>query len=85
VCQATWVRQGEGEVVLVSPMGGEIPRALARDARLMQATVGEPPPRELRRAIDHLFMLPLRRALDRAPRASRAPSPPSRTNPDLAP
>ena len=44
--------------------------------RLMQAVMGDPPPRELRRAVDGLFMMPLRRALDRAPRASRAPSSP---------
>jgi hypothetical protein len=51
---------GEGRIV---------ERAIARDLRLMQAMVGDPPPRELRRAIDRLFMLPLRHALDRAPRA----------------
>jgi hypothetical protein len=50
---------GEGRIV---------ERAIARDVRLMQAMVGDPPPRELRRAIDRLFMLPLRQALDRAPR-----------------
>jgi hypothetical protein len=48
--------------------------ALARDVRLMQAAAADPPPRELRRAIDRPFMLPLRRALDRAPRVPRAPS-----------
>jgi hypothetical protein len=51
-----------------------VQRSLARDLRLMQASVSEPPPRELRRAVDRLFMLPLRRALDRAPRVSRFPS-----------
>ena len=77
VCQATWVRQGDGEVVLVAPLGeGAAALQGAPDARLMQAVTGEPPPRELRRAIDRLFMLPLRRALDRAPRISRAPSSP---------
>jgi hypothetical protein len=77
------VRQGDGEVVLVAPVGeAALPgaagpsAAAAPDARLMHAVGGEPPPRELRRAIDRLFMLPLRRALDRAPRASRAPSSP---------
>jgi hypothetical protein len=75
VCQATWVRQGDGEVVLVAPVAdGEAPLRDAPDARLMQAGAGDPPPRELRRAIDRLFMLPLRRALDRAPRVSRVPS-----------
>lgn len=89
VCQATWVRQGDSEFVLVAPLpadgtwlrDGDVPsqapagdarvlhRALARDLRLMQAAITEPPPRELRCAIERLFMLPLRRALDRAPRA----------------
>jgi hypothetical protein len=92
VCQATWVRQGDVEVVLVAAMPGDsgwlgaaaptpgaedrLPRdarqALARDMRLMQATAGDPPPRELRRAIDRVFMLPLRRALDAAPRLVKA-------------
>jgi hypothetical protein len=77
VCQATWVRQGDGEVVLVAPLG-ESSASLqgAQDARLMQSVTGEPPPRELRRAVDRLFMLPLRRALDRAPHGSRPPSSP---------
>jgi hypothetical protein len=83
--QATWVRQGDVEVVLVAPIpadggwlrdahvalraageGRAVQRAVARDIRLMQGAVEEPPPRELRRAIDRVFMLPLRRALDRA-------------------
>jgi hypothetical protein len=92
VCQATWVRQADVEVVLVAPMPGDsgwlgsaratlnaadvrLPRearsGLARDMRLMQASAGDPPPRELRRAIDRVFMLPMRRALDGAPRAPR--------------
>jgi hypothetical protein len=98
VCQATWVRQGDIEVVLVAPMAadgtwmrdagdavraageaGTVERSIALDVRLMQASVCEPPPRELRRAIDRLFMLPLRRALDRAPRVSRVPPSPSQT------
>lgn len=77
-CQATWVRQGEAEVVLVSSMAGDTRNVKsAPDARLMQATAGEPPPRDQRRAIDRLFMLPLRKALDGAPRISRMPSSPS--------
>jgi hypothetical protein len=95
--QATWVRQGEVEVVLVAPApsdgptarepaavvcaAGEGPlvrRSLARDLRLMRAPAGQPPPRELRRAIDRPFMLPLRRALDGAPRPIRAPRSASR-------
>ncbi|HEX8791688.1 MAG TPA: hypothetical protein VF765_12120 [Polyangiaceae bacterium] len=78
LCQATWVRQGEAEVVLVSPMAGDTRNTkCAPDARLMQASPGEPPPRDQRRAIDRLFMLPLRKALDGAPRISRVPSSPS--------
>ncbi len=90
ICQATWVRQADIEVVLVAPVSAEsasaqdpgeavraagegpsVRRSLARDLRLMQGALGEPPPRELRRAIDRPFMLPLRRALDRAPRVTR--------------
>jgi hypothetical protein len=78
LCQATWVRQGEAEVVLVSSMAGDTRNTKgAPDARLMPATHGDPPPRDQRRAIDRLFMLPLRKALDRAPRVSRVPSSPS--------
>jgi hypothetical protein len=94
VCQATWVRQADLEVVFVASVASEgaqvretdaavcaagegalVRRALARDARLMQASPGEPPPRELRCAIDRTFMLPVRHALDRAPRAARASAP----------
>jgi hypothetical protein len=53
----------------------EVREAIVRDLRLMQGAVGEPPPRELRRAIDRVFMLPLRRALDKAPRVSRVEVP----------
>jgi len=78
LCQATWVRQGEAEVVLVSSMAGDTRNTkFAPDARLMQAAPGDPPPRDQRRAIDRLFMLPLRKALDGAPRVSRMPSSPS--------
>lgn len=78
LCQATWVRQGEAEIVLVSSMAGDSRNTkCAPDARLMHATPGDPPPRDQRRAIDRLFMLPLRKALDGAPRISRMPSSPS--------
>ena len=53
-------------------------RAVVRDLCLMQSHPEEPPPRELRLAIDRMFMLPLRQALDRAPRISRAPALPPR-------
>lgn len=84
--QGTWVRQGSTELVLVSllPSLGPPPRAdldlaqhdhgVARDIRLMaHAHLEDPPPREQRVAIERLFMLPLRSALDLAPRASRHP------------
>jgi len=84
IYQATWVQQGMSEAVLVSLLGslasasppatgprGETPEivsAVLRDLRLMQAAPGPPPPFELRVGIEHMFMLPLRAALDRAPR-----------------
>jgi hypothetical protein len=87
VYQATWVRQGMSETVLVSlltslsalsiPDGAalghtpEVASAVLRDLRLMQATPDEPPPRELRVGIERTYMLRLRAALDRAPRSSR--------------
>ena len=95
ICQATWVRQGDVEIILVVAPGGRrdvdgrrerrgprrgpgpaAKRAVAHDLRLTQAVAGEPPPRDARHAIDRVFMLPLRRALDRAPRASRVAAPP---------
>jgi hypothetical protein len=101
ICQATWVRQGDVEIILVSPLaadgtwmgdanvavraagqGPAAKRAVAHDLRLTQAVAGEPPPRDARHAIDRVFMLPLRRALDRAPRASRVAAPPPRPRPE---
>ena len=52
-------------------------RALVRDMRLMHSVPDAPPPRDQRVAIERLFMLPLRQALDRAPRAVRASAPPT--------
>jgi len=91
IYQGTWVRQGNSEIVLVSllpsvsfvdaasyeePAGHvDLDRAALRDLRLMQAAPEDPPPQEQRVAIDRLFMLPLRGALDRAPRASSEPLP----------
>lgn len=85
IYQGTWVRQGGSEVVLLSllpsiaPLGAqtqsdgtgvpELDRATSRDLGLMQASPEEPPPPEQRVAIDRMFMLPLRAALSRAPRA----------------
>lgn len=83
LCQATWVRQGEAEVFLVAPMPADAASMRAApDASLLPTGRGEPPPRELRRAVNHIFMLPLRRALARAPRISRAPSSPAMTRPE---
>jgi hypothetical protein len=57
---------------------GRAPKAplsgLLRDIRLMQATPEPPPPTEQRVAIDRHFMLPIRCALDRAPRPSQQPT-----------
>lgn len=74
--QATWIRQGTAEVVLVAPMPAELTAwgatkspsktASLRDLRLMQSLPDAPPPRELRTAVERLFMLPLRQALDRS-------------------
>ena len=52
----------------------------ASELRILAQTSEAPPPRELRVAIDRMFMLPLRRALDAAPPAKRAPSIPPATH-----
>src|SRR5262252_1337386 len=96
VYQATWVRQGSSEAVLVSvlsslphfagstlPSAGEPPEiasAVMRDLRLMQASADAPPPDELRVAIEHMFMPRLRAALDRAPRPSHKDIPSEATS-----
>lgn len=101
VCQATWVRQGDVEVVFVAPLpadsvwtgdvdvavkaagvGLAAKRAIARDLRLVQAAAGDAPPRDARCAIDRVFMLPLRRALNLAPHVPLAAASPSRTMPE---
>jgi hypothetical protein len=84
--QATSVRQGKDEVVFVSLMGPDVRASihdavrtrhataddfLRRDARLSDAPIGLAPPLDRRIAIDRLFMLPLRRALDRAQAVTR--------------
>jgi hypothetical protein len=89
VYQGTWIRQGASEIVLVSLLpsimsaGAQgitengslagLDRSVLRDLRLMQAVPEEPPPVEQRVAIDRLFMLPVRYALDRAPRPAKHP------------
>lgn len=81
VYQGTSIRQGGRETVLVSLLpsfvpfevrdSGQFDRAMLRDLRLVQAIHEDPPPRDARVAIDRLFVLPVRSALDTAPRASR--------------
>lgn len=95
VYQATWIRQGTSELVVVAPLPPEISvgrrkeivleggalrgqASFLRDLKLMQSAPDQPPPRELRFAIERVFMLPLRQALDRAPRASRPSLPRTR-------
>lgn len=88
--QGTWIRQNGSEVVLISLLPslgpilevepGEIAtldRAVLRDLRLMQASAEAPPPRAQRHAIERLLMMPIRSSLDRAPRQSKQPPPPS--------
>jgi hypothetical protein len=101
VCQATWIRQGDVEIVLVAPLpadgawmgeadmavraaggGAAVKRGIARDLRLIQASASDAPPRDARHAIDRVFMLPLRRALDLAPRSARVAAPPPRPMPE---
>ncbi|UQA54970.1 IMP dehydrogenase [Polyangium aurulentum] len=84
VYQGTWVRQGANETVLVALLPsilpfepdeeGDLDRCLLRDMRLMAASPEAPPSREVRVAIDRLFVLPVRAALDKAPRASQQPT-----------
>lgn len=83
--QGTWVRQNGAEVVLVSLLGPsffepqmaearqgdpELDVHAMRDQRLSQATATDPPPTDQRVAIDGIFVLPVRAALDQAPRQS---------------
>jgi hypothetical protein len=72
---ATWARQGPTELVLVCPIPAEASSWGIRSA-------DPPPPRELRVAVDRLFMIPLRKALEAAPRISRAGAPPRKSGSD---
>lgn len=82
--QGTAIRQGGSEAVLVSLLpsfvpfevrdSGQFDRAMLRDLRLVQASPEDPPPRATRVAIDRLFVLPVRSALDTAPHANRRSS-----------
>lgn len=87
VYQGTWVRQETSEIVLVCLLPAMTPalegmgvalssldRGALRDLRLMQGAPEGPPPPDQRVAIDRLLMVPIRSALDRAPRpAAQAP------------
>jgi hypothetical protein len=90
VYQGTWVRQGATEAVLVSllpslssagpasitdgaPLSA-LDRSVLRDLRLLQAVPEAPPPSDQRVAIERLFMLPVRFALDKAPRPAKQPT-----------
>ena len=86
VFQLTFVRQGEQEVAFVSLMPAlaapscpgdvvataepELERAVLRDMGLLNVGVEDAPPAHIRVAIERVFMLPLRAALDGAPAAS---------------
>lgn len=83
IYQATWIRQGSSEMVFVAPMPTELlltasksnpPRRLTQQQKLLTPTPDEPPPGDLRTGIERVFMLPVREALSRAPRPSRAPA-----------
>ena len=84
IYQGTSIRQGVSEAVLVSLLpsfvpfevrdSGQFDRAMLRDLRLVQAGPEDPPPRDARVAIDRLFVLPVRSALDTAPQANRRSS-----------
>ena len=52
------------------PPPSELDRLAVRDQRLLRAGPADPPPSEQRIAIDGVFVVPLRAALDQAPRAS---------------
>jgi hypothetical protein len=72
VYHATWARQGPTELVFVCP--------IPPDASSWGIRSADPPPaRELRVAVDRLFMIPLKKALEGAPRISRAGAPPRKS------
>lgn len=84
--QGTWVRQDAVEVVFVSLLPPAFFDFDVRDssldsdvdlreqARLLGGALTEPPPLFQRVALEGLFVLPMRSALDKAPRAKRASS-----------
>ncbi|HEY1960425.1 MAG TPA: hypothetical protein VGH28_32665 [Polyangiaceae bacterium] len=84
IYQATWVRQGSSELVFVAPMPTELLLGARRaHAQVLAPSEGEPPPGHLRTGIERVFMLPVREALAKAPRPSRAPLRKLPSSPDL--
>jgi hypothetical protein len=92
IYQATWIRQGSSELVLVAPMPTELlltgkPQpaspASTRQKQLLSPSPDEPPPGDLRTGIERVFMLPVREALAKAPRPSRSPTRRHASSPDL--
>jgi hypothetical protein len=92
IYQATWIRQGSSELVFVAPMPTELlltaskstpPRRLSQQQKLLAPAPDQPPPGDLRTGIERVFMLPVREALSRAPRPSRAPATRRASSPDL--
>jgi hypothetical protein len=77
--QATWLRQGTSEIVLVAPL----PSELLHVRGVAQPLADEPPLGELRTGIERIFMLPVRDALARAPRPARTAIPKRVSSPDL--
>jgi hypothetical protein len=91
VYQATEIIQAHERIVLVAQMPGELSMGgdfasaqrrdpelrsvVMADLKLIQATPEPPPTGDSRVAIDRLFVVPLRRALDRAPRGRRLGTP----------
>lgn len=90
IYQATWIRQGSSELVFVAPMPTELllsakssHQRLTQQQKLLAPAPDEPPPGDLRTGIERVFMLPVREALSRAPRPSRAPATRRASSPDL--
>ncbi len=75
---SSWMVGKQGRTVGSVTHDTLVQRALVRDLRLMQSVPDVPPPREQRIAVERLFMLPLRQALDRAPRLPRTSTSPTR-------
>lgn len=90
IYQGTQVHQGAHDLVFVSLMPalsspndpGDLPpqdavleQATQRDLLLLRDVSGEPPPADRRVAIDRVFMLPLRAALQGAPRRRNTGAP----------